>query len=175
MPFAIHNQEGIRLPLHKGMLSSSRFQPFPANLRSPDPEFQQNLWENPLFEEAVSRIRLLHQFSLDHDRCSQQEAKLTALAACSKKDSTSQLLFDVMVLWSKKMLKVRSLSEIMDKCTQEIGSKLVPAPFKSSNPPSAETPYSECLVCICMQFSNCVILIRLHQHFSKKWHPLKKQ
>jgi hypothetical protein len=151
MPFAIYNsQESKRLPLYKGMLSSSRFQPFPANLRSSDPEIQQNLWDNPLFEEAVSRIRLLHEFSLDHERCSQQEAKLTALAACSKKDSTSQLLFDVMVLWSKKMLKVRSLSEIMEKCTQEMGSKLVPAPFKSSNPPCAETPYSESLVCTIM-------------------------
>jgi hypothetical protein len=80
---------------------------------------------------------------LDHEGCIHQGAQLAAVAECSKKDSMSQLLLDMMVLWEKKMLKVRSLSQIMEKCTQEMGSKLASAPPKSSNPPSAETPYSE--------------------------------
>jgi hypothetical protein len=145
MPFVIQDHAGIPLPLHKKMPCSIRFQPFSANLHSSASvqQFQQHLSDNPFFVEAASRIRLLHEFSLDQDSQIHQEAKLSALAKVSKKDSVSQLLLDMMVLWEKKMLKVKSLSQIMESCTQEMGSKLVCTPSASSNPISAETPYSK--------------------------------
>jgi hypothetical protein len=145
MPYVIQPAAGMLLPIDKKrfVCCSFCFEPFPANLRSSNPQFPQNFAQNPLFAEAVLRIRLLHEMSLDHEGCIHQGAQLAAVAECSKKDSMSQLLLDMIVLWEKKMLKVRSLSQIMEKCTQEMGSKLASAPSKSSNPPSAETPYSE--------------------------------
>jgi hypothetical protein len=47
-----------------------------------------------------------------------------------------------MRLWGKKMLKVKALCEIMRNCTEEICSKVVLVPSKSSNPRSTETPYT---------------------------------
>ena len=142
MPFVIQDKVSVPLTLGKKLPKVLLFQPFVASLRVSDPYFPSDLSKNPLFVEAVVRIRLFHELSLHPDGCVDQQEKLAALAQCAPQNSTSKLLLDIMSLWGKKMLKVKSLSEIMLRCTHEMGSKLIISPSKSSNPRCAETPYT---------------------------------
>lgn len=143
MPFVIEDQmEMLPLPFPKKLPCGLHFQPFHAHLRISTPLSQDNLTENPLFAEAIARIRLLHKFTMDPDERNHQEAQLDALAACAPQDSTSQLLLDLMSLWGKKIHKVKSLCEIMEKCNREMSTKLTLSPSNASKARSAETPYT---------------------------------
>ena len=141
MPFAIHNQVGAPLELQI-LPGNLHFQSFCANLRSCDLQCQTDLTENPIFVEAASRIRRFHEFSSGKHWTVDDEAKLTALAVAAPKDSTSQLLLDIMNLWGKKIQKVNALSEIMGTCANEIGSKAIMTTSKARNQHNAETPYT---------------------------------
>ena len=142
MPFVVRAQVGAPLPLHKILPDHLQFRPFCANLRSCNLQCHTDLTENPIFVEAALRIRRFHELSLDENQFFNHESKLATLAAAAPKDSTSQLLLDIMSLWGKKMLKVKALSEIMGSCADEIGSKAMLIPSKTPNQHSAETPYT---------------------------------
>jgi hypothetical protein len=142
MPFVVQDEVGRLLSLPRKNLSSLHFQPFSAQIRSFHPSLNQNLTQNILFAECIARIRSLHELSLDLDRQIHQEDHLAAIADRAPQNSISKLLLDLMSLWGKKMHKVKSLCEIMEKCSREISSKVTLVPTSASNPRSADTPYT---------------------------------
>jgi hypothetical protein len=142
MPYIVEIQVGMQLPFPRIPPSSLQFEPFFAQLRHSDLRLHTDVSQNPLFLESVARIRLFHELSLDHDMCIHQEAKLAALAERAPQNSVSQLLLDMMSLWGKKMIKIKSLCEIMEKCTREMSAKITLPPTNANNPRSAETPYT---------------------------------
>jgi hypothetical protein len=142
MPFVIKDRVEVLPSIPRKLPSSLHFQPFFAQLRCSDQIFHENLTLNPLFVEGIARIRLLHDLLMDCDGRIHQEAQLATLAECAPPDSTSKFLLDLMSLWGKKMHKVKSLCEIMDKCTREMSTKVTSSPNMAHNPRSAETPYT---------------------------------
>jgi hypothetical protein len=142
MPFVIYDQVGASLSLLQILPCNLHFQPFCANLRSCNLECQKDLTKNPIFAEAESRIRRFHEFSWEENRSIDHQAKLAALADAAPKDSTTQLLLDILMLWDRKAAKLKALSEIMGSCANEIDSKAMLSPSKTPNPHIADTPYT---------------------------------